>query len=54
VCSSDLRAANAVRVTERWYTKELGLVAERYDETVRTLGIPVEQSVLTIVRTERP
>jgi len=54
VFESDLRAANAVRVTERWYTKELGLVAERYDETVRTLGIPVEQSVLTIVRTERP
>lgn len=52
VFKSDLRAADAERVTERWYTKEQGLVAERWDETVTAFGLTVERSARTIVRAE--
>jgi len=52
VFESDLTAADAERITERWYSAEHGLVAERWDETVRAFGIPIEQSKRTIVRTK--
>jgi len=48
VFESDLRAATARRVTDRWYTNELGLVAERWDEIVKAFGLTVEQSARTI------
>jgi hypothetical protein len=48
---SDLRAAKARRITERWYAPGEGLIAERFDETVTALGIPIEKTARTIVRT---
>ena len=51
VFESDLTAADAKRITERWYTRDHGLIAERWDETVKAFGIPIEQSSRTIVRT---
>jgi len=49
VFESQLRAASATRTTDRWYTNELGLVAERWDETVTAFGITIERSERTIV-----
>ncbi len=41
---SDLKAANAERITERWYTKDRGLIAEQFRETVKAFGLTVEQN----------
>ena len=49
---SDLSAANAHRVTERWYTKEHGLIAEQFRETVKAFGLTVEQNERAIVLVE--
>lgn len=51
VFESGLRAAKAKRITERWYAPGEGLIAERFDETVTALGIPIERTSRTIVRT---
>jgi hypothetical protein len=44
VFTSRLSAATAVRITDRWYVRGRGLIAERWTEEVRALGVVVESS----------
>lgn len=44
VFTSRLGTATAVRTTDRWFAPEVGLVAERWTEEVRVLGVVVDRS----------
>lgn len=36
---NDLGAARSTRMTDRWYSEDEGLIAERYEEAVKALGL---------------
>lgn len=55
VYTSKLKNATAVRTMDRWYAAEIGLVAERWEETVTILGgVVVERTVHAMRLRERP
>lgn len=43
VFKADLSAAKVVNKTSTWYAPDLGMIAERYDDVAKTLGITVNQ-----------
>ena len=47
---TDLNVSKSTRETRRWYAPDGGLLLERWEETVRVLGIVVERSARTIRR----
>ncbi|HVZ94247.1 MAG TPA: hypothetical protein VG797_07030 [Phycisphaerales bacterium] len=49
VVTNDLKSAKATRTTDRWIVDGVGLVAERYEEKVTALGLPIESTVRALV-----
>ncbi len=52
----DFGAAEVERTTDQWLMPGAGLIAERYDETIRVLGVPTERrhGTMRAVRTPEP
>lgn len=49
VFTSRFSAATAVRTIDRWYAKNRGLIAERWEEEVTVFGVVVERSIRGMV-----
>lgn len=50
VFHADLKAAAIVRTTDRWYVPGTGVVRERYEETVKILGVTSEETGQELMR----
>lgn len=47
VFTADLQSADVVRTTDRWFVRGEGMSRERYEETVKALGLIIERSAET-------
>lgn len=52
VFTTDLGVAKVVRTTYAWFEPGVGLIAERFEENIRALLVPLESSGQTIIRQE--
>jgi len=52
VFTADLKSADVVRTTDRWFAPGAGMVREAYEETVKVFGVLVERSAEVFAATE--